>query len=212
MRPRERLIDFGPTCLSDSELLTLVLQTGNQRQSAAQLAHLLMQDLGSLSAVVNAPLEQFISVPGLGPAKYAAIQAGAELSKRSVGRRQQGEEIRHPLDLSDNIRSRLGGLPHEAFGAAFIDSRSRLIRVEVLFRGTLTQTSVYPRELVSRSLQLNATRLVVFHNHPSGLAEPSLSDLRLTQSLRALLDQIDIDLWAHLLLAGEQVVSLGATD
>lgn len=208
MLPRERLLQFGPSCLSDHELLTLLIQTGNKQASAHQLAGRLLQDLGSTSAVLHAPVEQFITVPGLGQAKYAAIQAGAELMRRVAATSKPGDLIRCPSDLGPAIRHLLGGLRHEVFGAAFLDSLSRLIRLEVLFRGTLSQTSVYPREFVARCLQLNAARVIIFHNHPSGVAEPSLADLRLTSSLKALLVQIDVQLWAHLVIAGDQVVVL----
>jgi DNA repair protein RadC len=112
------------------------------------------------------------------------------------------------MDLAPWLVAHLAARPHEIFGAAFLDSRKRLIRIEELFRGSLTQTSVYPREVVSRALQFNAAGLIIFHNHPSGLAQASLADIRLTATLRGLLDQLDIRLLDHLLVAGTRVISV----
>ncbi|NCA15900.1 MAG: DNA repair protein RadC [Betaproteobacteria bacterium] len=207
-RPRERLLRSGPESLNDVEILAILIQTGTPKQSCEQIAAQLIDRFGSLSAVIAAPLSQVRELGGIGPAKFALIQAAAEAMRRVAKGPKPGEALESPLDLSAWLRVHLSWLPHEVFGAAFLDSQRRLIRTEEIFRGSLSQTSVYPRELVARALQLNAAQVIIFHNHPSGVPKPSGADLRLTQGLRILLSQLDIDLWDHLIVAGEGVVSL----
>jgi len=204
--PREKLLARGVASLSDAELLAVLLQTGTRELHCLDLAHLLIAELGGLTAVLSAPLTQLGLQPGIGAAKYALLQAAGELGRRAANAQLPvGQPLPSPLALAPWLRSHLSGRPHEVFGAAFLDRRVRLIRIEELFRGSLSETSVYPREIVSRALQLNASRLVIFHNHPSGVAEPSQADRLLTGRLRQLLQQLEIDLWAHLLVAGDSV-------
>ncbi|MFZ9733475.1 MAG: RadC family protein [Burkholderiaceae bacterium] len=204
--PREKLLARGVGSLSDAELLAVLLQTGTRELHCLDLAHLLIAELGSLTAVLSAPLTQIGLQPGIGAAKYALLQAAGELGRRAANAQLPvGQPLPSPLALAPWLRSHLSGRPHEVFGAAFLDRRVRLIRIEELFRGSLSETSVYPREIVSRALQLNASRLVIFHNHPSGVSEPSQADRLLTGRLRQLLQQLEIDLWAHLLVAGDSV-------
>ncbi|MFM1880280.1 MAG: hypothetical protein RLZZ344_514 [Pseudomonadota bacterium] len=208
-RPREKLLARGVNSLSDAELLAVLLQTGTRDINCLTLAKHLLSELGSLAAVLSAPLTQVVRQPGIGTAKFSLLQAAGEASRRAARAQfPTGQPIPSPLALAPWLRTHLSGRPHEVFGAAFLDRRLRLIRIEELFRGSLSETSVYPREIVSRALQLNASRLVIFHNHPSGLAEPSQADRQLTIRLRQLLQQLEIDLWAHLLVAGESVTEL----
>lgn len=204
--PREKLLARGVNSLSDAELLAVLLQTGTRDINCVTLAKLLINELGSLSAVLSAPLNQIGQQPGIGTAKFSLLQAAGEVSRRAArAQLPAGQPLPSPLALAPWLRTHLSGRPYEVFGAAFLDRRLRLIRIEELFRGSLSETSVYPREIVSRALQLNASRLVIFHNHPSGMDEPSQADRQLTIRLRQLLQQLEIDLWAHLLVAGDSV-------
>lgn len=204
--PREKLLARGASSLSDAELLAVLLQTGTRDLNCVALAKLLINELGSLGAVLSAPFHQIGQQPGIGTAKFSLLQAAGEASRRAArAQLPAGQPLPSPLALAPWLRTHLSGRPYEVFGAAFLDRRLRLIRIEELFRGSLSETSVYPREIVSRALQLNASRLVIFHNHPSGMDEPSQADRQLTVRLRQLLQQLEIDLWAHLLVAGDSV-------
>lgn len=207
-QPREKLLQLGPASLTDGELLRILIGSGSAQASGADLADRLLERLGGLPAVLAAPAAQLLAIPGLGPAKVAAIGAAAESARRAADSPALGAPLSSPMDLAPWLVAHLAARPHEIFGAAFLDSRKRLIRIEELFRGSLTQTSIYPREVVSRALQFNAACLIIFHNHPSGLAQASLADIRLTTTLRSLLGQLDIQLLDHLLVAGHRVVSI----
>lgn len=208
MKPREKLLSVGAVGLTDSELLAVLLQTGTSRKNVMSLAEELLGQMGSLPAVLSAPFVQISKTLGVGLAKYSILQAALEISRRTARNQLMKQAISTPLDLANWLTAHLSGLPHEVFGAAFLDSRNRLLGIENLFRGSLSQTSVYPREIVARALQLNAAKVVIFHNHPSGVAEPSYADQQLTSRLRGLLAQLDLVLWDHLLVAGDRVVSI----
>jgi DNA repair protein RadC len=209
MKPREKLLNVGAVGLTDAELLAVLLQTGTHQHGVMSIAQQLLDEMGSLPAVLSAPFVQISKTLGIGLAKYSILQAASEISRRTARNQLTKQPMAHPLDLSPWLTAHLSGLPHEVFGAAFLDSRHRLLGIENLFRGSLTQTSVYPREIVARALQLNAAKVVVFHNHPSGVAEPSYADQQLTARLRGLLAQLDLVLWDHLLVAGDRVLSIG---
>jgi DNA repair protein RadC len=209
MKPREKLLQLGAAGLTDAELLAVLLQTGTARANVMSVADQLLKQLGGLPAVLSAPFVQISKTLGVGLAKYSILQAASEISRRTARNELDKQPMVQPLDLSPWLTAHLSGLPHEVFGAAFLDSRHRLLGIENLFRGSLTQTSVYPREIVARALQLNAAKVVVFHNHPSGVAEPSYADQQLTARLRGLLAQLDLVLWDHLLVAGDRVLSIG---
>lgn len=207
--PREKLFTRGVSSLSDAELLAVLIQTGTKGAHCLDLAQQLIEQLGSLSAVLAAPFNQISQWTGIGKAKFSTLQAAGEVMRRTANADLPSRQpLPGPMALGPWLRVHLSGRPHEVFGAAFLDNRFRLIRIEELFRGTVSQTSVYPREIVARALQLNASKLIVFHNHPSGVAEPSYADQQLTLNLRRLLEQLEIELWAHLLVAGDQVVNL----
>ena len=209
MKPREKLLNVGAVGLTDAELLAVLLQTGTHQHGVMSIAQKLLDEMGSLPAVLSAPFVQISRTLGIGLAKYSILQAASEISRRTARNQLTKQPMVQPLDLSPWLTAHLSGLPHEVFGAAFLDSRHRLLGIENLFRGSLTQTSVYPREIVARALQLNAAKVVVFHNHPSGVAEPSSADQQLTARLRGLLAQLDLVLWDHLLVAGDRVLSIG---
>ena len=202
-QPREKLLKRGAASLTDSELLRILVGPGSSLASGSQLADHLLERLA-------APAPQLLSIVGMGPAKVSILSAAAEAARRATESPPLGNPLPNPMALAPWLIAHLAGRPHEVFGAAFLDSRKRLIRIEELFRGSLSQTSVYPREVASRALQLNAANIVIFHNHPSGLAQASMADIRLTTSLRSLLGQLDIELLDHLLVAGNQVVSISS--
>ena len=207
-RPRERLLAQGPQVLSDAELVALFLRTGTAGRTALDLAREALARFGGLSGLLAAAPSELTSIPGLGPAKSAQLQAVLELARRSLR-----EDVRRETALSspgavrDYLRLTLGRREHEVFVALFLDAQNRLLVAEELFRGTLTQTSVYPREVVKRALALNAAAVIFAHNHPSGVAEPSRSDEMLTASLRQALALVDVRVLDHLIVAGPAIVS-----
>lgn len=207
-RPRERLLEQGPASLTDAELLAVILRTGTAGRSALDLGREALAHFGGLSGLLAAPADRLIALEGLGPAKSAQLQAVLELARRSLR-----EEVQHATALSspDKVRAylrlTLSARPHEVFMALFLDAQNRLIVADELFRGTLTQTSVYPREVVKRALAVNAGAVIFAHNHPSGVAEPSRADELLTTSLRQALALVDVRVLDHLIVAGGNVLS-----
>lgn len=207
-RPRERLLALGAEALTDAELLAIFLRTGIEGHSAVDLARTALSEAGGLNALLTLDLARFSALPGLGPAKYAQLQAVVELARRALG---EELSVRAALDSPTQVRQflslRLGRLGQEVFLALFLDAQNRLIADEVLFTGTLTQTSVYPREVVKRALAHNAAALILAHNHPSGLAEPSRADELLTAALKSALALVDVRVLDHLVVAGNRSVS-----
>ena len=208
-RPRERLLTHGPQALSDAELLAIFLRVGVKGKSAVDLARDLIAHFdGSLALLANAPASEIAKVPGLGPAKAAQLTATLELARRALAEAMQDRDLLGSPDaVRDWLRLKLGGLPHEVFGALWLDARNRLIAWDELFRGTLTQTSVYPREVVKQALARNAAAVILAHNHPSGLAEPSAADKSLTRSLKEALALIDVRVLDHFIVTGRAPLS-----
>lgn len=213
-----RLDLLGVEALLDHELLAVAVgRAGTRAASAVQLARAaaLLDSLGGAVGLIryldSIPAGAAATLPGglLTANRQRQLSASLALFRRGSRGPSAGLEIERPADVAPWIRAQLGGLGHEVFGAAFISSRGRLLKIEVLFKGGLNQTTVYPREIARRALLLNASRLVLFHNHPSGSTEPSHADLRLTRQLSGLLQGLEISIWDHLLLAGEQVISIG---
>jgi DNA repair protein RadC len=197
-RPREKLFRHGPDALSDAELLALTLRSGDSRRDALEIGQALLSRFRSLSALFAAPAQEVCAESGLGPARYASLRAGFELAKRTLREEVEVRDVlRSPQAVRDYLRLTLQQRPVEVFMAVFLDSQHRVICAEELFKGTLTQTSVYPREVVKRALYFNCAAVILAHNHPSGLAEPSEADLVLTQSLRASLASVDIKVLDH---------------
>ncbi|MCO6439526.1 MAG: DNA repair protein RadC [Nitrococcus mobilis] len=208
-RPREKLLLRGAQALSDAELLAIFLRTGRPGQTAVDLARELLTDFGGLRALLEADLDRFCARGGLGPAKFAQLQAVLEMGRRHLGERlQRGDTFANPEDTRRFLQTRLRGYPCEVFSCLFLDNRNRLIAFEELFRGTIDAASVYPREVVRRALERNAAALIVAHNHPSGVAEPSRADALLTQRLREALALVDIRLLDHFVVGDGEVVSL----
>ena len=207
-RPREKLLSQGAMTLSDAELLAIFLRTGVPGCSAVDLSRELLNQFGSLTALLSADQKNFCQGRGLGEAKYVQLQAAIELSRRYLSERLQRETVfNSPQQVRDYLIARLAHLQREIFTVLFLDNQHRLIVCEDLFFGTIDGASVYPREVVKKCLQHNAAAVILAHNHPSGVAEPSLPDQQITQRLQSALSLMDIRVLDHLIVAGGQTVS-----
>ena len=207
-RPRERLISEGAAALSDPELLALLLRVGVKGRSAVELGRDLLQEFGSIGGLFGASLVQFSAVHGMGPAKYAELQAVMELAQRAIGEQlQAGHLLGSPDAVRQYLRMNMGRQQHESFVVLFLDVKNRLLTMKEMFRGTLTHTSVYPREVVKAALAYNAASVMLAHNHPSGTAEPSEADLVLTRALVQALALVDVRVLDHFVVAGPHVHS-----
>ncbi|MCU0841867.1 MAG: DNA repair protein RadC [Thiobacillaceae bacterium] len=207
-RPRERLLKEGARALSDAELLAIFLRVGVKGKSAVELARDLVNHFGGLTRLFAAHRNEFSLFPGLGPAKYAQLQAVLEMARRALHEEMRaGDALASPTAVRDYLRLTLGGRAHEVFMAVFLDAQNRVLAAEELFRGTLTQTSVYPREVVKRALAHNAGGVILAHNHPSGVAEPSQADRWLTDQLKTALALVDVRVLDHFIVAGDRGVS-----
>lgn len=207
-RPRERLLRDGPERLTDAELLAIFLGTGTRGLSALDLARELLGRFGGISLLLAADRASLSAAGGIGPARVCQLSAMLELVRRGLredmGRR---DALGSPEAVRDYLRLKLRDLPHEVFVGVYLDAQNRVVGDEVLFRGTLTQTSVYPREVVKRALAHNAAGLILAHNHPSGVAEPSQADELLTRALRQALALVDIKVLDHFVVAGNAAMS-----
>jgi len=207
-RPRERLLARGAAALSDAELVALLLRTGTARQSALEVARALIARFDGLSGLLAAPVTDVVAVHGVGPAKGAELAAIVELSRRSLAQQaRRRDALASPQAVRDYLRLLLAARPYEVFVGLFLDSQNRLLAADELFRGTLAQTSVYPREVVKAALARNAAAMIFAHNHPSGVAEPSRADELLTQALKQALALVDIRTLDHFVVADGQLTS-----
>ncbi|HSM98526.1 MAG TPA: DNA repair protein RadC [Gallionella sp.] len=205
-RPREKLLSRGASSLSDAELLAIFLRTGVTGKSAVDLARELLNRFGNLTQLFATSEADFCSVHGMGQAKFVQMQAVLEMSRRALREElQRGDALNSPRVVRDYLQLLLGGRQQEVFLVLFLDTQHRVIASEELFHGTLSQTSVYPREVVKRALAHNAAAVILAHNHPSGVAEPSQSDQLLTAALKQALNLVDIRVLDHF------VVAVGAT-
>lgn len=207
-RPREKLLARGAGALGDVELLALLLRTGLAGRGVFQLAQDVLHEFKGFAGLLRADAADLKRVKGLGPAKRAEIAAVMEMARRALAERMRTAPVfDNPQQVKDYVAMHLGALQHEVFAVMFLDGQHRLVQLEHLFHGTLTQTSVYPREIVKRALQLNAGAVVLAHNHPSGAAEPSRADEYLTQTLKSALQLVDVRVLDHLVVGCGQVVS-----
>ena len=207
-RPREKLLQLGAASLSDAELLAIFLRTGVRGKSAVDLARELLVRCGSLSALFALKRAEFNSLRGLGDAKFSQLQAVLEMARRALAETlRSGDALGSPAAVRDFLRLTLATREHEVFLAVLLDAQNRVLVCEELFRGTLTQTSVYPREVVKCALKRNAAAVIFAHNHPSGVAEPSHADQVLTQSLKQALALVDIKVLDHFIVAGAAALS-----
>lgn len=208
-RPREKLWLRGADTLSDAELLAILLRTGRRGGTAVDLARELLGAFGGLRALLDAPRERLCRTPGLGRAKAVQFQAALELARRHLeAGLARGTVLRNPDDTRRYLLARLRGHRREVFACLFLDTRHRIIAYEELFFGTLAAASVHPREVVRRALELQAAALILAHNHPSGVAEPSRADESLTRRLREALDLVDVRVLDHLVIGDREAVSL----
>jgi DNA repair protein RadC len=207
-RPREKLLERGAESLTDAELLAIFLRTGVTGKSAVDLSRELLDRFGGLSRLCWADQQQICDAPGLGPAKYAQLKAVMEMASRALKEDMlSGDALTSPGAVRRYLSLLLKDKPHEEFWAVFLDAQNRVTQAEMLFRGTLTQTSVYPREVVKRAMAHNAAGIILAHNHPSGVAEPSQADRLLTQTLKQALALVDVRVLDHFVVAGAGGVS-----
>ena len=201
-RPREKLIRQGAQVLSDAELLAVFLRVGVKGKSAVELGHQLLQQYGSLQALLSSTLESFSSIHGLGPAKFAQLQAVLELARRMLSEDlKKGMTLSSTTQVKDYLRLLIGHKDHESFTVLFLDVRLRLLNCEELFRGSLTNARIYPRELIKRALYHNAASVILAHNHPSGQPTPSQADIDITGELQKALALVEIRVLDHFIVA-----------
>ena len=209
-RPREKLISRGAAALADAELLALLLRTGVAGKNVLQMAQELLERFGGLSGLLHTGADELKSVKGMGgSAKRSELIAVLELARRAMGEKLQERAVFDSPDaVKQYLQLHIGARPHEVFAVMFLDVQHRLIALEELFRGTLTQTSVYPREVVTRAIHHQAAAVVLSHNHPSGSIEPSRADESLTQTLRAALALVDVRVLDHVIVSPGQSFSM----
>ncbi len=207
-RPREKLLDKGAQSLSDAELVAIFLRTGVKGKSAVDLAHELLRKFGSLGGIAAADRAKFMEIVGLGQAKFVQLQAAVELVRRALTQEMKGtDNLSSPQAVRKYLQLNLQHKPVEVFMGIFLDAQNRLISAQELFSGTLTQTSVYPREVVKSALGHNAASVIFAHNHPSGVAEPSRADEVLTQSLKQALALVDVRVLDHFIVGHGSTLS-----
>jgi len=208
-RPRERLLHQGAASLSDAELLAIFLRTGVRGKTAVDLARELLAQFGDLRTLLDADHQKFCRGHGLGLAKYVQLQAVLEMGRRHLRETlARGDVLSSPAATRDYLTAHLRAYPHEVFACLFLDTRHRVISFDELFRGTLDGASVHPREVVKRALQHNAAAVILAHNHPSGVAEPSAADESITRRLKDALALVDIRVLDHFIIGDGQAVSL----
>jgi DNA repair protein RadC len=207
-RPREKLLANGAASLADAELIALLLRTGFKGTTVLQLAQRMLDHFGGMRGLLHAQADDLKRIKGLGPAKRAELAAVIELARRALTQQlAQRPAFDHPASVKDYLKLQLGRLPHEVFAVMFLDAQTRLLKFEEMFRGTLTQTSVYPREVVKRALDLHAASVVFAHNHPSGVAQPSKADEYLTRNLVNALRLVDVRVLDHFVVGEDEVIS-----
>lgn len=207
-RPREKLLTLGPKALSDAELLAIFLRTGCAGKSAVDLARELLQQYGGLRPLMEASQGDFCQGLGLGAAKYAQLQAVLEMARRHLSASmREGDIMTSPDLVRSYLSAQLRHQPHEVFAVLFLDNQHRLIAYDEIFFGTIDGASVYPREIVKKALARNAAAAILAHNHPSGVAEPSQSDRRITQRLQEALDLVGVRVIDHMVVGDREVIS-----
>ena len=207
-RPREKLLSLGSRALSDAELLAIFLRVGCVGKSAVDLARELLQQYGGLRQLLEASQSEFCKGLGLGNAKYAQLQAVLEMGRRHLSASMKaGDLLTSPDLVRSYLSAHLRHQPREVFAVLFLDNQNRLIIYEELFFGTIDGASVYPREVVRRARAHNCAAVILAHNHPSGVAEPSQADCRITQRLQAALDLIDVRVIDHMVVGDTEVIS-----
>ncbi len=208
-RPREKLLSHGAATLSDAELLAIFLRIGLPGKSAVELARELLHSFGSLRQLLAADKQRFCAHQGLGPVKYVQLQAVLEMTRRHLDEElQRGEELTSAEHTRSYLRHVLRDQRSEQFGCLFLDNRHRVLQWEVLFKGTIDAAAVYPRVVVERALCHNAAAVIVAHNHPSGVSEPSRADITITKRLKEALALLDIRMLDHFIVGDHEPVSM----
>ena len=208
-RPREKLLSKGAAALTDAELLAILLRTGTAGRSAVDVARSVLDSFKSLRKLLAADRQRFCAERGLGLARYAELQAAVEIARRQLSETLcAGPSLASPKATRDFLSAHLRDLEHEIFCCLFLDKRHRLIKFEELFRGTIDGASVHPREIVKLALQRNSAAIIIAHNHPSGVAEPSQADEMITQRVKEALALVDIRLLDHIIIGDGATVSL----
>jgi len=203
-RPREKLLLKGAASLSDAELLAIFLRTGMPGLSAVDISRRLLTEFGSLRMLLNASEVEFCSHKGLGKAKYVQLQAVLEMAGRHLSESIKRDDcLTRPADTIAYLHSQLRDLQHEVFACVMLDNRNRVIKFREMFRGTIDGASVYPREVVKQALADNAASVILVHNHPSGIAEPSQADIQITERLKKALALVDIHVLDHVIVGDE---------
>jgi DNA repair protein RadC len=207
-RPREKLIELGAEALSDAELLAIFLRVGVTGKSAVDLARDLLNQFGSLNGIFAASENKLSQVHGIGTSKYVQLQAIFEMSRRALSEQLQSRDVLNsPQAVRDYLALKLGSLTKEVFLVLFLDTQNRLVATEEMFSGSLKETSVYPREVVKRTLHHNAASVIFAHNHPSGIAQQSKADELLTKELKQALALVDVRVLDHFVVAGNNTLS-----
>lgn len=207
-RPREKLLQRGPAALSDAELLAIFIRTGVRGKTAVDVARALLIRYGSLRELLAAAPEELCEAPGLGEAKYVQLQASLEMGRRFLAEKLTRQVLLGSTqDTKEYLQAQLRDRMNEVFCVLFLDNRHRVLTFEELFQGTLNGTAVYPREIIKRALKHNAAAVILVHNHPSGVAEPSRADELLTTRLKEALTLVDIRLLDHLVVGDGEMVS-----
>jgi DNA repair protein RadC len=208
-RPREKLLQLGARALSDAELLAIFLRTGTRGRSAVDLAHALLVQFGGLRPLLLADQRRFCAGMGLGEAKYVQLQAVLELARRHLSAQVvRGDALSSPDATRDFLSAQLRDREQEVFACLFLDNRHRVVAFDEMFYGTVDRAEVHPREVVKRALHHNAAALILAHNHPSGVPEPSRADERITIRLKNALDLIDVRVLDHFIVGDGCVTSL----
>ncbi len=206
-QPREKLLTKGRESLTDAELIAIFLRTGIKGKSAVSLARELITHFGSLRAVFDASQEEFLEIKGLGKAKYCQLQASLEIARRYIeGELEMRPVFENPQQVESYLKHYLRDEKREKFTVLFLNNRHHLIANETLFSGTIDSSAVYPREIVKRALKHNASAVIIAHNHPSGVSEPSQADIAITSAISQALKLIDVRLLDHFVI-GEKVKS-----
>ena len=208
-RPREKLLRQGAQSLSDAELLAIFIQSGVYGKTAVDIGRDLIHQFGGIREILTANAHEICSATGLGPAKYALLQAALEIGRRFLGEKLKRDgSLTSPKQVSEYLIYQLRDRGREVFAIIYLDNRHQVIRYEELFHGTLNGASVHPREVVKNVLAHNAAAVIIAHNHPSGIAEPSQSDTAITRKLQEALQLIDVRLLDHLIIGDGEFVSL----
>ncbi len=207
LRPRERLEKYGPSSLSDSELLAIILRTGGRGKSALNLAEEILREKGNVSELSVLSFERVSSIKDIGKAKAAQLVAAFELGRRADSGPIKGKKIKFPTDVVDYLRKNYGNLKDEIFGAIYLNQANRVLKSEILHIGGRKSSYVDVGKIMKRALELSATRLIVFHNHPSGNPIPSVDDRKITEKISEAGELLDIELLDHIIVGGDKFFS-----